>query len=443
MSPSWKFSPAYYERSLNTLNTALGGCSAYKSWREFDPGPGFPIDARYAALPWLTKTDIREHFPDGFVPPERNLKQALANEEVWFVTTSGTMDLAVTNIWNPEWWFASERASWKLNSHLDKICTAEHTEAILANPINVGFKSDEGDLPPENRRWGNYLYLNEKTTPLLWTPQLMNRMVKELGEFKPDIMEANPSLLAKLCRYVAAKGQAVYQPKAIVLTYEYPTVFHYRQFRQVFNCPTVSSYGSTELGYVFEECEYGKLHQNTEFCRVDLQPLAPEQGEPDVYRLLTTTFNNPWYYLVRFDVSDLVRIDTTGKCPCGREEGIILSDIEGRAMNSTVSTTGKLVTPFSLDKAISVLENVDEYRLDQETPDGYLLRLVSERPDKDALTKEATSILKKLYGRDANITVIYEKAITPEASGKYRLSRANFPIEIENFLDPRFLVKTT
>jgi phenylacetate-coenzyme A ligase PaaK-like adenylate-forming protein len=438
MFPNWKFSPDYDERSWNTLDTALGGCSAYRPWRDFDPGLNFPVDARYASMPWLTKKDIREHFPDGFVPSGRNLKQALEKEEVWFVTTSGTMDLAVTNIWNPEWWFASERASWKLNSHLDKICTAEHTEAILANPINVGFKSDEGDLPSEKRRWGNYLYLNEKTTPLLWTPQLMDRMIKELQEFKPDILEANPSLLAKLCRYISRTGKSVYQPKAITLTYEYPTAFHYRQMRSVFSCPTVSSYGATEIGYVFEECECGKLHQNTAYCRVDIQPL---RGEPEVGRILVTTFNNPWYYLIRFDVSDLVRIDPTGKCPCGRDDGIILSNIEGRAMNCTVSTDGKLVTPFELEKAVSILENVDEYRLDQETPDGYLLRLVSERPDKEALGKEAASILKKLYGREANITVVYEKAITPETSGKYRLSRANFPIEIENFLDPRFLTR--
>jgi phenylacetate-coenzyme A ligase PaaK-like adenylate-forming protein len=270
----------------------------------------------------------------------------------------------------------------------------------------------------------------------------MERMISELAEFKPDIIEANPSLLAKLCRYVTSRGYSVYQPKAIVLTYEYPTFFHYKQFSKVFSCPTVSSYGSTELGYVFEECECGRLHQNTEFCRVDLQPLAPEQAEPDVFRILTTTFNNPWYYLIRFDVSDMVRVDTSGKCPCGRDDGIIVSDIEGRAMNSTVSMTGKLITPFMLDKAISVLENVDEYRLDQDTPKDYLLRLVSERPDKEAVTKEATSILNKLYGKDANVTVVYEKAITPETSGKYRLSRANFPIEIENFLDPRFLVRT-
>jgi hypothetical protein len=136
-----------------------------------------------------------------------------------------------------------------------------------------------------------------------------------------------------------------------------------------------------------------------------------------------------------------VRVDTSGKCPCGRNDGIILSDIEGRAMNSTVSTKGKLITPFMLDKAVSVLDNVDEYRLDQDTPKDFLLQLVSERADKDILTKEATSIMKRLYGTEANITVVYEKAITPETSGKYRLSRANFPIEIENFLDPRFLVR--
>ncbi len=441
MSPVWKFSPQYYARCLGTLKTALDKCSAYASWREFDPGVEYPVDARYPSLPYLTKKDIREHFPDGFVPAGQDLKGAIDRGEIWFVTTSGTIDLAVTNIWNPAWWSASERASWKLNSVLSWACTEDHTEAILANPINVGFKSDDGDLPLEKRRWGNYIYLNEKTTPLLWTPELMDRMVRELDVFKPTILEANPSLLAKLCRYVAATGKSVYQPQAIVITYEYQTIFHLRQFRKVFSCPVISSYGSTELGYVFEECEAGRHHQNTEFCRVDLQPLKPEHGGPEVCRILTTTFNNPWYYLIRFDVSDLVRIDPTGKCPCGRDEGIILSSIEGRAANCTLTTDGRLITPGELDRAVSVLDDIDEYRLDQENPVEYTLRLVTPRPDKDSLMRESADILKKLYGAGAKVAVIYEQAIAPETSGKYRISRANFPIDIDDYIDPRFLVK--
>ena len=71
------FSPEYYDRSRNILENALIDLSAYKSWQAFDPGPRYHIDARYAAMPALTKKDIRDHFPDGFVPPHKDIKHGL------------------------------------------------------------------------------------------------------------------------------------------------------------------------------------------------------------------------------------------------------------------------------------------------------------------------------------------------------------------------------
>ena len=112
------FSPEYYERSRNILEKALKELSAYKSWQAFDPGSRYPIDTRYAAMPALTKKDIREHFPDGFVPPGKDIKQGLESGEIEFVKTSGTSDVSVTNIWNQKWWDESERLSWKLNLSL-------------------------------------------------------------------------------------------------------------------------------------------------------------------------------------------------------------------------------------------------------------------------------------------------------------------------------------
>ncbi len=197
------FSPEYHERSRDLLEAALKELSAYQSWRAFDPGPRYPIDARYAAMPALTKKDIRDHFPDGFVPPGKDMKQGLQSGEIEFVKTSGTSDVSVTNIWNQKWWDESERLSWKLNSHAARLATGTHHEAILANPLNVGFISNDADLPMEKRRLARFLYLNEKTDPALWTPALMERMTDELAEFKPAVLEANPSLLAKLCRHIA------------------------------------------------------------------------------------------------------------------------------------------------------------------------------------------------------------------------------------------------
>ena len=429
-----EFSVDYDKQSLNVLETALKEIPAYQSWRVYDPGAMYPVDTRYQAMPALTKKDIREHFPDGFVTPEMNIQKGLDSGEISFVNTSGTTDDKVTNIWNQKWWDASERASWKLNSYASRLATGEHAEAILVNPLNVGIASDTIDLPLEQRRLARFLYLSERTSYSAWTDRHMDRIIREMAIFKPVILEANPSLLAKLCRYAVASKQTVFQPGLIVITYENPTNLHYRQIRRVFTCPTASSYGTTETGYVFMQCEAGKFHQNTGFCRVDFQLLKKEHGGPLLGRILVTPFHNDWYHLVRFDVGDLVRLDEQGECSCGRQDGMILSATEGRFANVTLTCGGRLVTSRELDNNLSAVDDIDEYKLEQINADRYNLHLVSHLPDKQQLTELATSILKGLYGKEAKITVIHEDKIAPETSGKYRISKALFPIKIEDYL---------
>jgi phenylacetate-coenzyme A ligase PaaK-like adenylate-forming protein len=437
--PQWVFSPDYDDRSRDILETALRRVPAYRSWQAFDPGIECPVNTRYASLPVFTKQDIRQHFPQGMTPADHDVQVGLDSGEISLVKTSGTVDISVTNIWNQKWWDASERASWRLNSHADKLATGNHHEAILANPMNVGIISDNDDLPVEKRRLARFLYLNEKTDPTRWTTALMDRMITELGDFKPAILEANPSFLARLCRYIVSSRKKVYQPGLIVLTYEYPTQFHYRQIRSAFTSPISSSYGTTETGYVFMQCEEGKFHQNSEFCRVDFQPLQTEHGGPFVGRILVTTFNNPWYYMLRFDVGDLVRIDETGQCSCGRNSGMILTAIEGRTAAVTLTLSGRLVTQRELDNALSILKGVDEYRLEQADRHIYILYLASTRPDKNKLSQEASAVLEKLYGKEVEVCVIHQDAISPESSGKYRTARTVFPVNIEPYLDQRCL----
>jgi len=428
------FSSEYDERSRSILEEALRGLTAYASWRAFDPGPGYPVDARYAAMPTLTKKAIRDHFPEGFVPAGKDIKRGLDSGEIEFVKTSGTSDVSVTNIWHQRWWDESERLSWQLNSHAARLATGTHNEAILANPINVGFISNDADLPMGKRRLARFLYLNEKSDPALWTPELTKRMTEELEEFRPAVLEANPSLLAKLCRHIAESGRPVFQPGLIVITFEYPSVWHYRQIRRVFRSPIASSYGSTETGYVFMQCEAGKFHQNSDSCRVDFQPLKSEHGGPEIGRILVTPLHNPWYRILRFDVGDLVRRDVSGECPCGRNSGMVLSAIEGRMATATLTAAGRLVTLRELDDVIGGLSGVEEYKLEQSGKDSYDLFIVSRMADKPALGREASLRLKQLYGEGANISVRHEEALSPEITGKYRLAKTDFPMDVEDYL---------
>ncbi len=443
ITQNWKFSPDYYSRSLNTLDTALTQVAVYKAWREFDPGWNCPIDSRFASMPALTKEDIREHFPQGMLPEGTDIDQGIASGEIALVVTSGTTDDKAVNIWNQKWWNASERTSWKLNSFLDRVATGDHREAILVNPKNVGITSDEVDLTMEKRRLARFLYLNEKTDPLSWSPDLMDRMIEELSIFQPSVLEANPSYLARLCRYIAAENKTVFQPGIIVFTYEYPAGFHYRQIRQVFHVPMASSYGTTETGYVFMQCEHGKLHQNSEFCRVDFQPFKTEHGGPLLGRILVTPFNNSWSYFIRFDTGDVVYLEESGRCACGRNTGLILYSVNGRKVNLTLTCEGRLVTLFELDNALTKIEDIDAYQLVQPDIGTYQFRVVSQTPKKEILSRKVTQILKKLYGDEAKIVVTHEKDIAPEISGKYLLSKACFPLDIEDYLDERYFFKKT
>jgi phenylacetate-coenzyme A ligase PaaK-like adenylate-forming protein len=145
--------------------------------------------------------------------------------------------------------------------------------------------------------------------------------------------------------------------------------------------------------------------------------------------------------MLRFDIRDLVHVDEEGKCACGRNSGFILSAIEGRNISVTLTSEARLVTLRQLDNTLSVLSGVDEYRLEQVSGKAYDLHLVSQRPDKNRLTEEASDVLKRLYGKESEIAVIYEDALSPEDSGKYSVAKALFPINLENYLDERYLVK--
>jgi len=435
MKLRYVYPPQYGQNSLTVLNIALQELAAYKKWRVFDPGPPAPVDTRYAALPALTKQDIREHFPDGFVPPGKNIAQGLASKEIEFVNTSGSIDIAVTNIWYQPWWDASEKSSWQLNTYAARIASGSHREAILVNPMNVGIISDTKPLSMSERTLGRFLYLNERTNPKLWDNAHMDRMVEELNLYQPAILEVNPSLLAKLCRYLAVKGSRVYQPGLITFTYEYPAAFQIRQIKQVFQSPLASSYGSTETGYVFMQCEAGKFHHNYEACRVDFQPLKKGHGGPAIGRILVTPFHNPWYYLLRFYVGDLVRLDETNQCACGRDHGMILDGIEGRAFSATLTTTGRLVTLREADNVVSQFPEIDEYKVEQTDLKHYDVNLVSRSNNKKRLSNRITAALSELYGGDAIITIAYREMILPESSGKHCLVKTTFPLKIENYLE--------
>lgn len=426
ISQRYYFSPEYRQSSQEALETALGTAPFYRSWQKFDPGPGAGLDARYAALPALTKKDMRESFPQGLVPNGLQVADGLSADEIEYTFTSGTTGEKVVNLWNQKWWYAAEAASWKLNAHTARLSYPQR-EAKLASALNIGIHCEE-DLPMDHRVMGRILYLNEKLSLISWQPRHLERMARELETYRPAVLEANPSLLARLAFWALDRGRQLYSPEVIIFTYELPSKIHLAAIGRAFSSPLVSSYGSTETGFVMMQCENGLMHQNTGFCHIDFEPLSEAHGGPELGRILVTTFQNPWAAIVRFDVGDLVRLHRDGGCACGRNEGLIAEAIEGRLANATFTTGGRLVTTLELDTALSQIPEIREYDLEQGAPSEYRLRLVTAgRPA--AVFSRARETLKALYGQDGTYTVTAEDDLLPGPAGKYHRTRATFEFD--------------
>ncbi|MGA2762148.1 MAG: hypothetical protein ABSG17_02175 [Spirochaetia bacterium] len=416
---------SYEERCRLTLETALGRTPLYEKWRAHDPGTRQSIDSRYSALPVLTKDDIRAAFPHGLVPRALDLDAALARGEVSFVSTSGTSDEALQGIWNQRWWDESERSSWRLNAVASRVATGTHAEAILASALSVGPRSDKGPLDPQARTLGRFLFLNEYGRTGEWPEGHEKRILQEIADFKPAVLEANPSLLARVARYAARTGAFAWQLPLIVFTYEITSALHLRDIRRVYSSPLASSYGSTEAGYVFMECEHGSLHENADSCRVDLVPLP---GAPGKCVLLATTFGNEWFPLVRFEIGDIGLV-AARPCPCGRSFGITLEAIEGRLKSLCVAGDGRLVTHRELDLALARVEGLEQYRLDQEAPRSVLLAVVPAPNAGDRVAKDAEEALRPVFGPGVRLAARMVRELHPELSGKFLMVRRSFSLD--------------
>ncbi|MCL2880002.1 MAG: hypothetical protein FWF29_07145, partial [Treponema sp.] len=416
LADRYHYPASYYKNSAETLETALNTAPAYRSWKTLYPGIKVPVDERYDAMPELTKQMMRDNFPKGLIPERRNLKKGLKSGKIEYTFTSGSTGDRVINIWNQDWWDASEASAWRLNAHLARLIHPQR-EAKLASALNVGICCEE-DLPMESRIVGEKLYLNEKINIIQWQPRHYERMARELRSFKPVILEANPSLLARLAWWAIDNGVEMYSPEVIVFTYEFISAVHLKAIRTVFSSPLVSSYGTTETGFVLEECEEGLLHQNINFNRIDFYPLKNEYGGPELGRILVTTFGNPWNTVIRFDTGDLVRLHPDGKCRCGRREGLIAEAIEGRVSNATFATGGRLVTTAAVDKVLAKIDGIRDYHLEQKTQAQYELQLMI-LGDKSVSRTKALHALELLYGKSAKYTVKIVPNILPGAGGKF------------------------
>ena len=422
--------PAHETVALEGIRRSLGAIPFYAKHRELAAAAAHSrsLDDVLAELPLLFKKDVRSALPKAWLPAGRDPRAELAGGDLEMVETSGSTEERLRILWDKGWWLRQEERAMRTNPVVARwLDDPASREAILTTPVCGGGVCHTGDLSYEERCDEHRVFLNMKPDPTFWREPDMDRMIDEIARHRTVGLEADPAYLAALARHAAKTGKRIEVSGFTQLTYAMTTRAHIHSIRLAYDGPIYQLYGASEVGVLFMESDDGYLHHAPFTTHVELLPARVETpGAEDVALVVVSTLDRVAQPLLRFVVGDLVQVAPHA---ARRYTSVpSLRSIEGRVQDAVVRPDGALVTTGAIDRAVfGVVDRVQDYQVTQETKDSVTVDVVPRgEGDGEAAIADA---LAPLF-RGLTVTVRKSAAIQAEASGKFRVVRRAFPIDV-------------
>ncbi len=154
-------------------------------------------------------------------------------------------------------------------------------------------------------------------------------MVRQLNQWKPDLVAGYPSVLKSLAEEQLASRLRI-SPRLVFSAAEVLGAETRRRMREAWAVPVFDIYGSTEYCPIAVECPPGRKHLLEDGAAIEI---VDDRGRPVPDgtlgdRILLTVFNRWTQPLIRYEVSDMLR-PVALRCECGRPFRVV-DQIEGR-----------------------------------------------------------------------------------------------------------------
>lgn len=262
---------------------------------------------------------------------------------------------------------------------------------------------------PSNTTLFSSYHISDETIPYY---------IQELERLAPTLIDAYPSAIYPIARYIVEKGiRHAIRPKAIVTSSETLGEIQRDTLETAFGCRIYDQYGSAEMVAFIAQCEHGRYHVNPEYGLVEV---LGDEGKPvDLGvpgRLVCTGFLNLGMPLLRYEIGDSAVLSGS-QCPCGRRFPVVES-ILGRTDDLIVTPEGRLVG--RLDPIFKGLRGIKETQIVQETPRRVVVRVVRSDGYSRHISAALAAQLVARIGTGMDIRIEEVNDIPRTASGKFR-----------------------
>lgn len=355
-------------------------------------------------FPYLTKGEVRDRAPDFF--------STLKPKIIVKGSTSGTTGTPLT--------------------------IPQSMESVIREQAFISRMSKWADYKKGDRRaWlrGDMIVPINQTSPPYWryswfenmimlssfhmTREALPLYIQAMVDYGVDIIQAYPSSIATLAKYLESKGE--HYPgkiKSVITSSESLTPEDRQVIEERFRCKVFDWYGQFERVAAIANCEHGRYHVLTDYSYVEFLDVGNGRHE-----IVGTNFNNLYYPLIRYKTGDHVILSKEKECPCGRVYPMV-ERIEGRVGDYLVGENGQKV--HILNHIPKGVEGLLACQFVQDTANCIQAVVVIDSDVFDnAQKQQLITNIKERLGQSMNVEVKLVDAIPRTKNGKVRQAICN------------------
>jgi len=263
------------------------------------------------------------------------------------------------------------------------------------------------------------------------TEENMKLYLRLIEEFNPDFIQAYPSSIHILSKYILRNNLKVKlnRLKGILCSSENLFDLQRTNIQEGFGVRVYNFYGHTEHACLAGECEVSSyFHLQREYGYTELINEFGEDvcKEDEIGEIVATGFNNYVIPFIRYKTGDLA-VNTNEKCQCGRECKLI-KRIEGRKQDYFVDRTGRIIPAIWFDYPLwKVKYKISSFQYIQNEPGILLLNIQCFEKLTDEDIKEIRAAFSSCYSEFELIIKIVEE-IERTKRGKFKFIVQNLDV---------------
>lgn len=218
----------------------------------------------------------------------------------------------------------------------------------------------------------------------------MEAQIQRLRDFQPDILWFYPTALRALMHNLNKPLGDLIRPRIMVSTAEVFDEVLKQRVREQVDAQLADFYGSGEFGMIASQCTSCEaMHVISPYIHVE----CLERGEPaapgKLGTVVATSLHNFAMPMIRFDLQDICRFSLKG-CSCGCAWPLIDPPV-GRDNDLITLPSGTIISPVGLQQVLKKYPDLEQWRLIQESPDRFVLRLSLRSEPAAGLLEEIRS----------------------------------------------------